>query len=511
MQLLRATATVGGLTLVSRVTGFLRDVLIAAVLGAGPVSDAFFVAFKLPNFFRRITAEGALTIAFIPIFTGLLQRSGRSVARAFLADVTAVLGAALLVLSVAAIVAMPQVLTVLAPGFVGTPERFELTVELARITFVYLPLVSMMALFSGVLHSMQRFAVAAAAPILLNLILIAALVLFADRLDTPAHVLAWGVMTAGAAQLLWVMAATGRIRLLPRLRIPAWTPGVGRLCRLMAPAVLGAGVIQINLLIDVVLASLLAEGSISFLYYADRVTQLPLGVVGIAIGTVLLPTLSRTMQQGRVAEANRARNDLMVLGMLLTLPAAAGLAVLATPVIAVLFEHGAFTARETAQTAAALAAYACGLPAFVMIKIMQPVFFAREDTRTPVRVAAVAVVINLTLNLILMQYFAHVGLAMATAASAWFNAGALVLLLGREGTYSVDRQTWRTVVRLLAAALIMAGVLAGVGARPPGDSGPWLEAAHLAALIGAGAAVYAAAVMLFGAVRLQDLRGLVSR
>ena len=511
MQLLRSTATVGGLTMISRVTGFVRDMLIATVLGAGPVSDAFFVAFKLPNFFRRITAEGSLSVAFIPVFTSLLAGEGPAAARRFLEDVTAVVLAVLIAASAAAIIAMPQVLTVLAPGFAATPSRFELAVELCRITFVYLPLISAMALLAGALNGMQRFAAAACAPILLNVILIGAMALFADRLETPAHVLAWAVMISGVAQLAWVAAAAGRHGMIPRLRRPSWTPGVARLFRLMVPAMLGAAVIQINLVIDVVLASLLAEGSISFLYYADRVTQLPLGVVGVAIGTVLLPTLSAQMRRGEIDAANRSRNDLLLLGMLLTLPAAGGLAILAAPVIGVLFERGAFTATETTQTAAAMAAYAVGLPAFVAVKVLQPVFFAREDTRTPVTVAAISVGLNLVLNLILMQFFAHVGLAMATSIAAWFNAGVLTWLLQREGIYGVSPRTWDRIARLLAATLVMAVVLILADRLVPPGQGPWLEVAQLAALIGGGALVYAAAVLLFGGVRLGELRGYLAR
>ena len=514
MQLLRATATVGGLTMISRVTGFVRDMLIAAVLGAGPVSDAFFVAFKLPNFFRRITAEGSLSVAFIPIFTRLLASQGRVAARRFLEDVTAVVSAVLVTASAAAIIAMPQVLTVLAPGFVETPDRFELAVELCRVTFVYLPLISIMALLAGALNGMHRFVAAASAPILLNVILIGSMYLFADRLESPAHVLAWAVLASGVAQLAWVAAAAGRsglVGLAPGLRRPAWTPEVTQLFRLMLPAMLGAAIVQVNLLIDVVLASLLAEGSVSFLYYADRVTQLPLGVVGIAIGTVLLPTLSVQMRRGEVDAANRSRNDLLVLAMLLTLPAAGGLAVLAEPVIGVLFERGAFAGAETAATAAAMAAYAAGLPAFVAIKVLQPGFFARENTRTPVTVASIAVGLNLVLNLILMQFFAHVGLAMATAAAAWFNAGVLAWLLQREGIYGVGRRVWWRMARLLAATLVMAGLLVLADRSLGPAPGPWLEAARLAALIGGGAVVYTAAVLLFRGIRLGELRGYMAR
>ena len=314
MALFRAVATVGGFTMISRITGFFRDVLIAAFLGASPMADAFFVAFKLPNFFRRLTAEGSFTVAFVPMFTREVQANGRAVAMRFAEEVFAVMAAVLVTFSIAMVCFMPQVMVVLAPGFTETPERFDLAVELTRITFVYLPLISLVALLGGILNSIQKFAAAASAPILLNLILILALAVFGNILDTPGHVLAWGVALAGLAQFLWLLEASRRSEVLPRWRWPSWTPRTARLFRLMLPAMLGAAVVQINLLIDVILASTLPTGSVSFLYYADRVNQLPLGVVGVAIGTALLPTLSRQIRAGEEGAARDTQNRGLELG-----------------------------------------------------------------------------------------------------------------------------------------------------------------------------------------------------
>jgi putative peptidoglycan lipid II flippase len=487
MSLLRAVATVGGFTMISRVTGFLRDVLIAAMLGASPLADAYFVAFKLPNFFRRLTAEGSFTVAFVPIFAGLLESDGKTMAMRFAEEAFAVMAAVLLTFTVGVILFMPEVMTVLAPGFVETPERFDLAVELTRVTFVYLPLISLVALMGGVLNSIGKFAAMASAPILLNLTLISSLAVFADALDTSGHVLAWGVAVAGFAQFLWLLEACRRSGVLLRWRLPRWTPRVGSLFRLMLPAMLGAAVVQINLLVDVVLASTLPTGSVSFLYYADRLNQLPLGVVGVAIA--------------------------LELGMVLTLPAAVGLVVLAGPIVEVLFQRGAFDSRATDQTALALAAYAAGLPAFVLIKIFQPGFFARRDTATPVKIAAFAVVLNLILNLILMRYYAHVGLAMATAIAAWVNVAVLAMLLHRRGVYSIDQRALSRLARTIAAVLVMIlGLFCAIDLFQAGLNGTSMQTTGaLAFLIIGGMVVYGIAAGLFGAIRLDEVRDALRR
>jgi len=517
MSLIRAAATVGSFTMISRVTGFLRDVLIAAILGAGPVADAFFVAFKLPNFFRRLTAEGSFTVAFVPLFAGSLEAEGRAEAKRFAEDALAMMCAVLAALTLAMELTMPWVMHVLAPGFVATPERFGIAVELTRITFPYLPLISIVALYGGVLNSLDRFAAMAAAPILLNLILIGAMVGFADRLETPGHALAWGVAAAGLAQLLWLIGAASRAGFSLRLRLPRLTPGVRKLFRLMLPAMLGAGVMQINLLIDMVLASTLPLGSISFLYYADRVNQLPLGVIGVAIGTALLPMLSRQWRGGDAAGALETQNRALEFGALLTVPAAVGIAVLAHPIITVLFERGAFSASDGTATAAAMIAFAAGLPAFVLVKVLQPGFYAREDTSTPVKVAAGAVVLNLVLNLILMQFLAHIGLALATAIASWANGAALAWLLRRDGVFRLDARSLKRLPRILLSAILMGAALfaalelADRAGLAPFGQGTLVGSLALLGFILLSLVVYFGTATLLGAFRLPELKAALRR
>ncbi|MDF1791738.1 MAG: murein biosynthesis integral membrane protein MurJ [Thalassobaculaceae bacterium] len=510
MNLARAIATVGGYTMISRVTGFVRDMLIAAVVGAGPASDAFFVAFQIPNFFRRLTGEGALTVAFVPMFAGMVEARGKQAAVAFAGQVQSVLLLVLLVLLVGAEIAMPGVILVLAPGFADEVLRYDLAVELTRITFPYLPLISLVALWGGMLNSLGRFWAMAAAPILLNLILIAALALAGGMLETPGHVLAWGVCVAGAAQALFVAIACRREEALPPLVRPRLSPEVKRLLILMAPAALGAGVVQVNAFIGILLASLLPAGSVSYLYYADRVVQLPLGVVGVAIGTALLPMLSRQVRASETGAALTTQNRALEIALLLTVPAAAALSVIADPLITVLFQRGAFSAGDGAETAITLAAYAAGLPAFVLIKVFQPGFFAREDTATPVKVAAAAVAANLACNAVLMPLYDQVGIALSTALSSWLNAALLATLLWRRGHLAVDARLVRRVPRIVLAAAAMAGVLWALADwLAPWLAGGTLERiGSLAVLVAAGLGVYAAACLLLRAAHPHDFGAL---
>jgi putative peptidoglycan lipid II flippase len=513
MALLRSIATVGGFTMVSRILGFARDILIAAMLGAGPVADAFFVAFKLPNFFRRLFAEGAFNAAFVPLFTRHMSEGGRDNARAFAEEVIAVFVVALLFFVTALQVAMPWVMHGFAPGFVGDPERFDLAVALAQITFPYLLFISLVSQLGGVLNALGRFAAAAATPIILNLCLIAALLGLAPLVETPGHALAWGVAAAGAAQFVWLMVACHRAEFSMRLRRPRLTSRVRRLLWLMLPGAIGAGVVQVNLLIDVVIASLLPAGSVSFLYYADRVNQLPLGVIGVAVGTALLPLLSRQIREGKTADAEASMNRALEFALLLTVPGALALMTIPDPIVRVLFERGEFGVADTNATAMALGAYAIGLPAYVLIKVLAPGFFAREDTATPVKVAALCVGINLALNLALMDPLKHVGIALATAISAWVNAGLLYALLRRRGHLTLDARLRRALPRTVAAAVGMAAVLwlardalAGFAA-----SGTAQDVAALATLIAAGLSVFAVLAIVTGAASLRDVKRMLDR
>ena len=474
MSLLHSVATVGSYTAVSRVFGFVRDVLTAAILGAGPVADAFFVAQRLPNLFRSLFAEGAFSAAFVPLFAGTMGVHGRERARVFAEDALAVLAAALLGFVLLGEILMPVVMDVIAPGFREEPEKFELAVDLSRVTFPYLLFISLVALQGGVLNSVDRFAAAAATPILLNLFLIAALLLMRHFGWRDGRALAWAICAAGFAQFLWLLFSCARAGLALRLPLPRLTRGVRRTLAVMAPATVGAGVTQLNLLISTALASLLPGGSVSYLYYADRLNQLPLGVVGIAVGTAILPSLSRRIRLGHLADAVTVQNRGIELALLLTLPAAIALAVLASPIFSVLFQRGAFG---------------------------------------PVKVAVTAMAINLCLTLILMQFLAHVGIALATTAAGWLNALMLLALLIRRRHFAFDRRTRRNLPRVGAAALGMGVVLGGLRvALAPMFAGPYmLQVAALIGLVGAGLAVFAALVLGLGIAEWRDLLGRLRR
>jgi putative peptidoglycan lipid II flippase len=512
-SLARNIATVGGYTMASRVLGFARDILIASVLGAGFVSDAFFVAFKLPNFFRRLFAEGAFNAAFVPMFAGVLTAEGRDAARRFAGEALSVMVVTVFVFVSVLQMAMPLAMFGLAPGFAATPETFDLAVELTQITFPYLLFISLVSLMGGVLNSLGRFAAAAATPILLNVTLIAALLLLAPRMETAGHALAWGVAAAGLVQFLWLATALARAGMSLRLTWPRLTPRVRELLWLMLPGVIGAGVVQINLLADLIIASFLPPGSISFLYFADRVNQLPLGVIGVAIGTALLPALARNVAAGETDAAHHSQNRALEVALLFTVPAALALIVIAMPVISVLFERGAFDTGDSRATALALMAYAAGLPAYVLIKVLTPGYFARKDTATPVRIAALSVAVNIVLNLVLMVPLQHVGLALATAIAAWLNAALLARGLIRRGHWRLDARLRRRAPRTVLAALIMA---AGVGAAMValGDfasRGTLPAILTLAALVTGGAALFAAAALVLGAARPSEARALLRR
>lgn len=510
MSFLRAALTVGGLTMVSRVLGFARDILMAAILGAGGVADAFVVAFKLPNFFRRLFAEGAFNAAFVPIFSEILTRDGRAAARHFAEQALAVLIAILFVLVALFQIAMPVIMIGLAPGFRDDPVQFDLAVALTRLTFPYLLFISLVSLMGGLLNALGRFAAVAATPILLNLCLVGAMLVAAPHLPTAGHALAWGVAVAGMAQLVWLAFACRRAGMALRLRRPRLSPAVKRLLVRMMPLAIGAGVTQVNLLVDVFLATLLPSGSVSYLYYADRLNQLPIGVVGVAVGTALLPMLSRQLAAGETAAAGRSMNRAIEFAVLLTLPAAAALLVVPSELVTVLFQRGAFGAAESQATAFALMAYAAGVPAYVLVKVLGPGYFARHDTRTPVKIALVALAANVILNLILMVPLKHTGLALATAISAWLNTILLAYVLYRRGHLVVDARLRARLPRSLAASLVMAAVLWALAQwlAAPLAGGDAQGIAALAVLVGGGLVVFALAAQLTGAARLGELRAM---
>ncbi len=461
-SLVSSVATVGSYTMMSRLLGFLRDMLMAAMLGAGPLADAFLVAFKLPNFLRRLFAEGAFNAGFVPLFARTLEGDGKVMAREFAAQAQAVLVAVLVPLVIVAIIFMPWIIRAMAPGFEVGSERYEGAVSLSRITFCYILFISLVALYSGILNSMNQFAVAAAAPIVLNICLIGGLLLSHVGLGAPAYALAWSLAAAGLGQFLWVALAVRQQRMSLSIRLPRLSPEIKRLFALIVPGVFGAGVAQFSLFADVIFASFLAEGAVSYLYYADRIGQLPLGVIGVAVGTALLPLMSRQLRAGETSDAIRSQNRGIELALLLTIPAAIGIAVLSLPIVTVLFQRGAFGEAESLATSAALAAYALGLPAYVLIKVLSPGFFAREDTKTPVKIAIACLVANIVFVLLLIVPLQHVGIALATVLSSWLNAGLLGFLLYRRDLFHPDDRLRHRLPRILAAGLVMAVMIWGM-------------------------------------------------
>lgn len=492
--LLRTGALVGALTMLSRVLGLLRDIVIATLFGARPEADAFFVAFRIPNLFRRLFAEGAFSQGFVPVMADYRARFDAAEVRRFLARVTGALAATLLLVVIVGMVAAPWLVSLFAPGFDGDDGRRELTVTLLRLTFPYLLLISLTALCGGVLNSFNRFAVPALTPVWLNICLIAAALGLASHLQEPILALGWGVLLAGIAQLAFQAPAMARIGMLVRPRWAPRDPGVRRVVALMLPAMFAASVSQLNLLVDTLLASTLVAGSIAWLYYADRLMELPLGIFAIALATVLLPRLSREHADGDPAVFSATLDEGLRLGLLLTVPAAAALIVLGQPLITALFHYGAMTAGDVEQAGFALQAYALGLVGFTGVKILAPGFFARHDTRTPVRIAVQALVVNLVLNLVLIGPLAHVGLALATSLAALANAGLLLRGLHRQSA-------WRPAVgwgvflgRLLLATGAMVLLLQLLAPAPA----QWLDASLVERCLWLGALVPGGALVYFG-------------
>lgn len=513
--MIRNVLSVGGLTLLSRVTGFFRDVLTAAILGAGPAADAFFIALRLPNHFRALFAEGAFAAAFVPMFSGKLTTEGEQAAKDFAADAQSLLLAAQLILLAAALLFMPQFMLVFAPGFSDEPERFDLAVLFTRITFPYLAFISLETLYAGVLNARGRFAAAAAAPVLMNLAMIAALVAATPFLPTAGHALAWAVMLSGLLQYGLVAGDAARCGLFLPFRRPRLTPEVKKFLLLLGPAALGAGLTQINLFADTLIASMLPTGSVSYLYYADRLNQLPLGVIGVAVATVLLPDLSRRIKSGDEAGALSQQNRAIEISLLAALPAAVAFLLIGDSLMTALFQYGRFAAVDAASSADTLAAYALGLPAFILLRSLVAGFYAREDTKTPVRAALAATVVNVTLKFALMAPLAQVGLAAATAAAAWVNVAFLLAALSRRGAFVPDARLKRTLPRLALSAAIMAPALYYLEIF----LGPWLDGtAAMSARVGAaallslaGGAVYVAAALALGVADKDLLRRLRRR
>lgn len=512
MSLYRNFLNVGAMTLLSRIAGFVRDMLLASVLGTSIAADAFFAAFRFPNLFRRLFAEGAFNPAFVPLFAGALEQSGPEAARAFATRIISWLIVFLTILTIVAEIFMPVLLVPFVPGFVDDPEKFELTVFLTRICFPYLACMSLMAAYGAILNGLGKFIIAAFAPVLLNIVLVttlAFLILFAiDDLKNAAMWIAIGTLVGGVAQLALVAWAVRKTGFLPRFSLPKFDADTRRFWALALPAIATGGITQINIFIGTIIASG-AASAISYLYYADRLYQLPLGIIGIAIGIVLLPELSRHLKAGRDEQARASQDQSLLFALLLSLPATAGLIALSEPIIRLLFERGAFTSFATSQTAAALTAFAIGLPAFVLIKVFQPGFFAREDTMTPTIFAGISVAINIALSLALFVTYQHIGIAIATTVAAWANALLLAITLARRGYFTMSFVQVRKYAMIIVASAAL-GLALWAAAMPlaPYFSGAQGVLAHAITLIGAiivGALAYFALLHFTGVQRLGDL------
>ncbi|MBU1265783.1 MAG: murein biosynthesis integral membrane protein MurJ [Gammaproteobacteria bacterium] len=500
MNLLKALAAVSSMTLLSRILGFVRDAIIARVFGAGMLTDAFFVAFKIPNLLRRLFAEGAFSQAFVPILAEYKNRRGHDATQNLVNQVGTALTLVLVVVALLGVVGAPWVAYVSAPGFRADPDKFELTVTLLRITFPYIIFISLVALAAGILNTHSKFSVPAFAPVLLNVAMIGATLWLAPYFDPPVLALGWGVALGGVLQLAWMLPHLLKIRMLPRPTRHFDDPGLKRVLRLMAPATLGVSVAQISLLINTIFASFLASGSVSWLYYADRLMEFPAGMLGVALGTILLPSLAKHYADDNPGDYSKLLDWGLRLTLMLALPAAAALAVLAVPLITTLFHYGAFTAADVTMTQRALVAYSVGLVGLILVKVLAPGFYARQNIRTPVKVAIFTLVATQVMNLAFIIPLGHAGLALSIGLAACLNAGLLLHLLKKQQIYQPQPGWAGYFLRVLLAAALMAAMLV----YSMGDAQWWLAAGfldrmiRLALLVGGGIVLYFAALGLMG-------------
>lgn len=500
MNLLRAVATVSSLTMISRVLGFARDFFIARAFGAGLATDAFFVAFRLPNLLRRLFAEGAFSQAFVPVLAEHKNRIGAQETRALIDGAATLLFLALVVTAILGVAVAPIIVYVSAPGFAADPAKFDLTVTMLRITFPYIVFISLVAFAAGVLNTWNRFSVPAITPALLNVAFIVGALFFADRFDPPVLVLAWAVFAGGLLQLGLQVPFLARMGLLPRWRLNLGHPGVRRILKLMAPAAFGVSISQISLLINTIFASFLITGSVSWLYYADRLMEFPAGVLGVAVGTILLPSLSKYHADANQVEYARLLDWGLRVTVLLAVPSAAALAVLALPLIATLFHYGRFSAEDAWMTRQALVAYSVGLVGMILVKILAPGFYARQNIATPVKIGLLTLLATQAMNLAFIGPLKHAGLALAIGLGACLNAGLLYRTLRRHGIYQ-PQPGWPVFFLKVAASV---GFMAVVLFTTMGDPAWWLAAGwekKLPAVLGLvilGGAVYAACLLALG-------------
>ncbi len=507
MNLVKALVTVSGMTLISRILGYARDTLIARAFGAGIATDAFFVAFRLPNLLRRLFAEGAFSQAFVPVLADMRAKEGVDGSK-LLVDRTATLLALVLTLvTIVGIIAAPAIIWLSAPGFASDPAKFDLTVAMLRVTFPYILFISLVAFAAGVLNTWGKFAIPAFTPSLLNVSFIVGALVGAPYFDPPAMVLAWAVFAGGALQLVFQVPALRRIGMLPRWRFDHRDPAVRRILTLMAPAALGVSVAQVSLLINTIFASFLETGSVSWLYYADRLMEFPTGLLGAALGTVLLPTLAKHYSEGREAEYSRLLDWGLRLAVLFAAPAAVALAVLSAPLVTTLFHYGAFSERDVWMTREALMAYSVGLLGLILVRVLAPGFYARQNIATPVRIAVFTLVATQLMNLVFVGAFRHAGLALAIGLGACMNAALLLTMLRRKGIF-VPQPGWLVFALKTAIALVAMGFALHFAMGPEKS---WLEAGLLArllklfGLVVMGAGVYFSLLWLLG-FRTRDFR-----
>lgn len=508
MNLIRSITTVGGYTIGSRLCGFVREILTASLLGAGPAADALVIAIKLPSFFRRLFAEGAFNASFVPLFSGLLATKGAKGARDFAEHILTLWVGILFLLILATEIFLPTFLPYLLPGFVSTPERLSYAIEFSRITFPFIFFISLTALYSGILNSIDKFSAAASSPLVGNIMIVIVVSSLCGSLLTPGYAFAWAIMLCGICQWLWVWIPAYRRGFGLRLTRPHFDESTKRFFTILAPAAFGSGIVQVNLFIGAFIASWLPTGSIAYLNYADRLNQLPLSVIGVAVSTALLPILSRHIRAQAWEKAHQIQGQAIEFSMFLTLPAAVALIFLADIFIMVVFERGAFTAKDTLATALTLQALACGLPAYVLIKVFSSSFFARQDTFTPVLTAGAGILVDIGLSLLLMGSLHQVGIAFATAAAAWVNAIWLGYLLWKQGYLRFDARLRKFTLRILLTCGGTILLLKGLQFifYPLLLSGELVRSLVVTGLVGGGLLGFLLLSHLMGAFKFQDLK-----
>ena len=502
MNLLKALATVSSMTLLSRILGFVRDTVIARAFGAGLATDAFFVAFKIPNLLRRLFAEGAFSQAFVPILAEYKNRLGEADTRFLVDRVAGLLALALFVVTLLGVAAAPAIVYVSAPGFASNPQKFALTIELLRITFPYIFFISLVSLAGGILNTYSRFSVPALTPALLNLSFIVCALWLAPYFDPPVMALAWAVFGGGVLQLAFQVPFLLRLKLLPRFRLDLGDAGMWRVVKQMGPAVFGVSISQVSLVINIIFASFLVSGSVSWLYYADRLMEFPTGLLGVALGTILLPSLAKHYADESAEEYAKLLDWGLRLTLMLALPAAAALALLAVPLITTLFHYGQFSAHDVLMTRNALIAYSVGLLGLILVKVLAPGFYARQNIKTPVKAALVALVATQVMNFIFIGPFQHAGLALAIGLGACLNAGLLYYKLRQQNIYA-PQPGWLLFALKIVCAIAVMSVCIWFAA---GSGESWMAAAPLARMLKLTGVVVLGAAAYFGTLRLLGLR-----